>query len=352
MMAKRTKTKATIKTENTKVSFPTLPLETTLQVAIAIKEKNGGNPWLVEDLAAALGMGCKTNKFYYTTAASRDFGLTIGTRNTPKVELTELGKAIAYAPDHEAELQKKKEAFFGVDIFRRVLDHYKGSDLPEMKYLGNTLQKDFGLLPEQHEEFSKLFRANCEYLGIKSGDSASVPKSELTESAPRTTVVVGEPKSPSKLVAFVIMPFLEREPSHAPGFFTEVLRSLITPAAVEAGFQVRTANRQGSDLIQSTIIKELMEADLVICDLTEHNPNVLFELGIRMMTNKPVSIVKAFGTGRVFDVDNMLRVFEYKPQLWRTTVETDPPELIQHVQATWELRNQEQSYIKILGGGT
>lgn len=351
-MAKRIKAQAASGNEGAKITFPKLPLETALKVAVAIKEKNGGNPWSVEDLAAALGMSHTTNKFFYITAASRDFGLTVGTRNTPKVELAELGKAIVYAPDPETELQKKKEAFFSVDIFRRVLEHYKGSDLPEMKYLGNTLQKDFGLVPDQHEEFSKLFRANCEYLGIKSGDSSAAQKSDPLETAPRTTVVVGEPKSASKLVAFVIMPFIEREPSHASGFFTEVLRSLITPATVEAGFQVRTANRQGSDLIQSTIIKELMEADLVICDLTEHNPNVLFELGIRMMTNKPVSIIKAAGTGRVFDVDNMLRVFEYNPQLWRTTIETDLPELTRHVQATWELRNKEQSYIKILGGNS
>jgi len=296
-------------------------------------------------------MSHKTNKFYYITAASRDFGLTVGTRNTLKVELTDLGKAIVYAPNPEAELEKKKEAFLGVDIFRRVFEHYKGSDLPEMKYLGNTLEKEFGLPPEQHEEFSKLFRTNSEYLGIKSGESSDALKATIPETPARTTVVVGEPKSSSKLVAFVIMPFVEREAGHAPGFFTEVLRSLITPAAVDAGFQVRTANRQGSDLIQSTIIKELMEADLVICDLTEHNPNVLFELGIRMMTNKPVSIIKAAGTGRVFDVDNMLRVFEYKAHLWRTTIETDLPELTRHIQATWELRDKEQSYIKILGGG-
>jgi hypothetical protein len=49
-----------------------LPLEAALEVAAAIKAKNGGNPWAVEDLAAALGMSHKTNKFYYATAASRD----------------------------------------------------------------------------------------------------------------------------------------------------------------------------------------------------------------------------------------------------------------------------------------
>jgi hypothetical protein len=38
------------------------------------------------------------------------------------------------------------------------------------------------------------------------------------------------------------------------GFFAEVLRSIITPAEKSSQFTVRTANRQGSDLIQSTII--------------------------------------------------------------------------------------------------
>lgn len=50
----------------------------------------------------------------------------------------------------------------------------------------------------------------------------------------------------------------------------------------DAGFTVETANRQGSGVIQSTIVNEFLEADLVIADLTEHNPNVLFELRRRM----------------------------------------------------------------------
>ena len=48
------------------------------------------------------------------------------------------------------------------------------------------------------------------------------------------------------IVAFVIIPFVEREESHSKGFFLEVLRSLITPAGSNAGFNVKTANRQRS----------------------------------------------------------------------------------------------------------
>lgn len=87
-------------------------------------------------------------------------------------------------------------------------------------------------------------------------------------------------------------------------------------------------------MIQSTTISDLIEADLVIADLTEHNPNVMFELGVRMAQDKPVVLMKAEGTGPLFDVDNMLRVFEYSPNLWSTTVEKDMPNLREFIKGT------------------
>jgi hypothetical protein len=97
-----------------------------------------------------------------------------------------------------------------------------------------------------------------------------------------------------------------------------------------------------------------LDADLVIADLTEHNPNVLFELGMRIAKERPVVLVKAAGTGRIFDVDNLLRVYEYKAQLWRTTTEKDLPALTEFISGAWETRDSEQTYMKILcpeGGG-
>jgi nucleoside 2-deoxyribosyltransferase len=66
---------------------------------------------------------------------------------------------------------------------------------------------------------------------------------------------------------------------------------------VNAGFVVETAKRQGSDVIQSTISNELLDADLVIADLTDHNPNVLFELGLRIAEEKPVALIKTATPG-------------------------------------------------------
>ena len=188
--------------------YPSVPLEKALPVAYKIKDLNGGNPWATEDVAASFGMSSKTNDFYYLTAASRDFGLTKGTRNTSTIELTDFGRELVFAPGPEVEQSKKLDAFNRIDIFTKVLKHYRGSDLPEMRYLGNTLQRDFGLDPKWHEEFAIVFRENCKFLGITSGDA---PTPGDTARGP-STVLVGEPSGKTSLKAFVIMPFTERSP--------------------------------------------------------------------------------------------------------------------------------------------
>ena len=350
---KKTAKKKTAKRVRVERPYPRASLEDALKIVYAIKEKNGGNPWPPGDVAQAVDMSKATNSFFYAAASARDFGLTEGSRDTATISLSEAGHALAYAPDPESETALKRAAFLSVDLFRRVLDHYKGSNLPEMKYLSNTLQREFGLAPETHEEFSTLFRQNCQHLGIESGfrTVASDPgesSSGQVEAVAPTTLTLAEPDSKTNLVAFVVMPFVERHDSHSKGFFQEVLRTLITPAARDAGFNVRTANRTGSDVIQSTIINDLLAADLVIADLSEHNPNVLFELGIRMAKEKPVALIKASGTGRLFDVDNMLRVVEYNSNLWPTTVQKDLPDLTEHIRSAWDNRDTYPSYMKIL----
>lgn len=335
-----------------KWAFPRATLEQALKIPTTIKELNGGNPWESEEVRKAIGAGTGGNAFFYLTSASRDYGLTVGTSTADKISLADLGREIAYAGNATIEAELKMRAFLTVDVFKRVLEYYKGSNLPEMKYLGNTLQREFQLQPETHEEFSQIFRENCKFLGITSG--TVVAAAGDSSQAPTTpgTVTLAEASGSSKLTAFVIMPFVERDAKHSNGFFLEVLRSLITPAAKDSGFTVKTANRQGSDLIQSTIVNDLMEADLVVADLTEHNPNVMFELGVRMAEDKPVVLIKAEGTGPLFDIDNMLRVFEYNPNLWQTTIEKDLPLLRDFIKGAWENRSSDKTYMKILRSKT
>jgi hypothetical protein len=221
-----------------------------------------------------------------------------------------------------------------------------------MQYLSNTLVKEFGLHTEVHEDFVKLFRKNCEFLGITTWPQGSVTsgiRADAHGSVSPAVVTLSQPQKETGLLCFVIMPFGERDEEHPDGFFAEVLRSLIVPATTEAGFTVRSARRQGTDIIQQTIVNDLLQADLVVADLTEHNPNVMFELGMRMALDKPVALIRARGTGGIFDVDNMLRVYDYDPNLWPSTIEKDLPLLREHVGATWKNKDSENTYMKLLG---
>jgi len=329
--------------------FPASPLENALKIPQSLKEKNGGNPWVPAEIAKALGISGKTPGFYNLTASSRDYGLTTGTRDSAQIALQPIGRDIVYAVSREAEQDALKRAFFNVPVFRDANEYYKGEALPELQYLQNTLQTKFSIDPKYHQEFSEVYTANLDFLkrfGIEVKEE--LPRLSSRQATPAYSVVVGEPKTQSSLVAFVAMPFVEKTDKYARGFFDEVIRNLITPAAVEAGFRVQTARREGSDVIHSTIVNDLLQADLVIADLTEHNPNVLFELGLRMAMEKPIALIRAKGTLAIFDVDNLLRVLDYDSNLWRSTLEGDIPRLVAHIRGSWENREIASSYMQIL----
>jgi hypothetical protein len=328
--------------------FPAETLQEALRVPTVLKQFNAGNPWTPAEVAKALGVAARGNKIWYLTASARDYGLTLGTRDTDSIELAPAGRELLYAATPEAEREAAWRAFFNVEVFRSVYEYYKGGALPDLKYLQNTLEATFKIPIEYHDDFVRIFTANVQFTERYGGKPQSVAAADR-ESAPTAhSVIVGEPKSGTDLVAFVIMPFVEKTNGYSKGFFDEVLRNLITPAAVSAGFKVETAKREGSDVIQSTIVNQLLAADLVIADLTEHNPNVLFELGLRMAFEKPTALVRARGTAAIFDVDNLLRVLDYEPHLWKSTLENDVPRITSHIKGTWESRESGRTYMQIL----
>lgn len=330
--------------------FPADTLENAIKIPRVIKDFNGGNPWPPTEVATALSTKYATNPFYYLTASARDYGLTIGTRETAQIELTDLGRHIVYATSPDSERDAIKSAFFNVQVFKAVFEHYQGQALPDLKYLQNTLESVFKISPKYHADFVRVYTANLKFLeqyGLEESEDADQQKVGKAQTTAKS-VVVGEPASRTDKVAFVAMPFTEKTEKYAKGFFNEVLVNLITPAAVEAGFRVETAKRDGSDVIHSTIVNDLLNADLVIVDLTDHNPNVLFELGLRMAIEKPIALIKAKGTPAIFDVDNLLRVIDYDPNLWKSTIEYDIPRLANHIKGSWDNRDKNKTYMQIL----
>nr|WP_295891089.1 hypothetical protein [uncultured Devosia sp.] len=335
--------------------YPVFSLEKTLVIAQALKDKNAGNPWAPNQVARAIGIGEKSSALDQLARASQLYGLTTGARSASAISLEKIGREVVYAASADAEVEARRRAFLNVDLFAKVLEYYHGNNLPEMEFLSNVLLSQFALPKELHQEFRGIFLENCTFCNIGGAwegiDSTPTNASREESRANRIPAIKSFAASDNKggTRCFVIMPFSEKNPVRPKGFFEEVFDSLIKPAAEAAGFDVATANKDGSDVIQSTIINEIMDADLVVADLTDHNPNVLFELGLRMsIERKPVAIIKSSDTGRIFDVDNMLRVFEYSENLWPSTIKTDTAGLEGHLRATWSGRDTNRSYISIL----
>src|SRR5205809_6035304 len=152
--------------------FPATTLEEALRVPMAIKQYNAGNAWTPKEVANALGVSFSTDKFYYVTASSRDYGLTAGSRDTAEIALTDLGRALVYPTSAEEEATAIRTALFNVEVFKSVFEYYKGQELPDIKYLSNTLETQFKLPRDLHSAFYNFYTANCLFLKKTPGSDA------------------------------------------------------------------------------------------------------------------------------------------------------------------------------------
>lgn len=91
----------------------------------------------------------------------------------------------------------------------------------------------------------------------------------------------------------------------------KLFKYIISPVCKSCGFEaVRVDQINDSDSITQTIIDKLFSSELVIADISGHNPNVFFEMGYRECTDKPIIHLKKKGEIIPFDV-NTVRTFEY-----------------------------------------
>jgi hypothetical protein len=113
------------------------------------------------------------------------------------------------------------------------------------------------------------------------------------------------PPEHSERVCFVITPIGDlNSETHSR---SELVRThIILPAAKATGYEEKNVIRADQipqpGIITSQIIQHLYDDELVIADLTEHNPNVFYELAVRHATKKPVVMLIRKGERIPFDV--------------------------------------------------
>jgi hypothetical protein len=154
---------------------------------------------------------------------------------------------------------------------------------------------------------------------------------------------------PSTLkTCFVIMPIADME-GYEPGHFTRVYEHLIKPACFKAGYAAHRADLvAASNYIIIDILRKIVESDLVICDLSGRNPNVLYELGVRQAFNLPTVLIKDQITPRIFDIQG-LRCADYRHSLRIDEVQKEQENIRTAIIETTEKPNDFNSMIQLLG---
>jgi hypothetical protein len=124
--------------------------------------------------------------------------------------------------------------------------------------------------------------------------------------------------------------------------------NLIRASAAQAGFVAEIVSREDvAGVVQRAILKNIYQSDVVVCDVSMNNPNVMLELGMRLMFDKPTIIVKDDQTKYIFDTSPLYQV-GYPRDLRHPAMVEFQDKLSAKIKAAHE-GDEEHSFLKTFG---
>lgn len=110
-------------------------------------------------------------------------------------------------------------------------------------------------------------------------------------------------------VCGIVMPISGSDVTYTEPHWQRV-KLVLEAAITDAGMKPQPVwENQANDVIQARILKNLYENDLVVCDVSSRNPNVMLELGMRLSTKKPTILVADEDTVLPFDTSVIAHSF-------------------------------------------
>ncbi len=100
-------------------------------------------------------------------------------------------------------------------------------------------------------------------------------------------------------------------------------------------------------LIHRRIVEGLYTSDIIICDVSCKNPNVMFELGMRLAFDKPTVIIKDDQTDYSFDT-GVIEHLQYPRDLRYKDIVEFKERLAEKVKATYEDSNSDPNHSPFL----
>lgn len=129
--------------------------------------------------------------------------------------------------------------------------------------------------------------------------------------------------------------------------WAEVL-NIIKESVGLGGFEPNlVSDADDSGIIQKRIIHNLYSNEIVVCDVSGKNPNVMFELGMRLAFDKPTIIIKDDKTDYSFDT-SIIEHLTYPRDLRFARIVSFKEALKKKIQATYEKSINDKNYTTFL----
>lgn len=136
-------------------------------------------------------------------------------------------------------------------------------------------------------------------------------------------------------------------PDYLPDHWKDVL-SVLTEAISETDFEPRLVSDDVAiGLIHDRIVTNIYHDDIVVCDVSSRNPNVMFELGLRLAFDKPTIIIKDEKTAYSFDT-GVIEHLSYPSSLRFSQVVEFKKDLAKRINATYQRSVSEPNYSPFL----
>jgi hypothetical protein len=126
------------------------------------------------------------------------------------------------------------------------------------------------------------------------------------------------------------------------------VKALLYEAIEKAGFTPNlVSDAVDVGIIQKRIIQNLYDNPIVVCDVSGKNPNVMFELGMRLAFDKPTIIVKDDKTAYSFDT-SPIEHLTYRRDLRYAEIVEFKSKLAEKIKATHDKAAEDETYTTFL----
>jgi len=127
------------------------------------------------------------------------------------------------------------------------------------------------------------------------------------------------------------------------------VKRIIESAIKEANFEARlVSDADDIGVIHKRIVQNLYDNPMIVCDISGRNPNVMFELGLRLAFDKPTIIIKDEVTPYSFDT-SVIEHLSYPKDLRYHDIEVFKENLKDRIKKTYKAyENDPENYSTFL----